>query len=260
MNEITGKITHKESGLGVPDLLVVLYDLDPDTRPEEMALDSTLLSSTAVTTGAAGLSSLGDRICSVATGTNGEFGYKFEDSEFKVRSEQEKRPDLLLMVVAPEETGQDPNSRILHFSLAVRQNAGRFETFLIRLSSEQLTKAGIPLPTHNLTDNEPSESVLTRLAAIDLRREAMRSGLADLTRKHLEIEQARLETFHNEIKPRLIKELSSVNENLVNPERLVLPGESVLDKSVAVMADTIRKVINDPAPPGAAPRLCQPFR
>ncbi|WP_164896468.1 hypothetical protein, partial [Mesorhizobium sp. M1A.F.Ca.IN.020.32.1.1] len=134
-NEIIGKITHKESGLGVPNLLVIVYDLDPDTRPEELALDGTLLAGTAVTTGAAGLSALGDRICSVATDRNGEFGYKFEDSEFKIRSEQEKRPDLLLMVAAPEETGQDPNSRILHFSPAVRQNAGRLETFLIRLSS-----------------------------------------------------------------------------------------------------------------------------
>ncbi|MFQ6242564.1 hypothetical protein [Sinorhizobium meliloti] len=246
MNEIIGKITHKESGLGVPDLLVIVYDLDPDTRPEELALDGTLLSGTAVTTGAAGLSALGDRIFSVATDRNGEFGYKFEDSEFKVRSEREKRPDLLLMVAAPEETGQDPNSRILHFSLAVRQNAGRLETFLIRLSSEQLTKAGIALPTLDLADNEPAKSALTRVAAIDERREAMRSGLADLTRKQLEKEQVRLETFHNEIKPRLIKELSAVNENLVDPERLVLPGQSVLDKSVAVMTNAITKVINDP--------------
>ncbi|HEV7305587.1 hypothetical protein [Ensifer sp.] len=252
MNEITGKITHKESGLGVPDLLVVVYDLDPDTRPEELALDGASFTGVERTAGSAGLSALGDRICSVATNAAGEFGYKFEDAEFRIRDEQEKRPDLLLMVVAPEETGQDPNARILHFSLAVRQNAGRFETFLIRLSSDQLTKAGIPLPTLKLTDNEPSESVLVRLAALEGRREAMRSGLADLTRKQLELDAARLEVFHNDVKPQLIKDLSSVTENLVNPERLVLPGQSVLDKSVAVMADAIRTVVNDPA--ARAPR------
>jgi len=34
-NTISGKIILKESGIGIPDLLVVIYDLDPSTKPEE---------------------------------------------------------------------------------------------------------------------------------------------------------------------------------------------------------------------------------
>ncbi len=254
MNEITGKITHKETGLGVRDLLVVLYDLDPDTRPEESAVDGSSPLPTGLNAGTAGLSSLGDRICSVATDDKGEFSYKFDDAEFKVRNEQEKRPDLLLMVAAPEEAGQDPTSRVLHVSLAARQNAGRLETFLIRISSEQLTKAGIRLPSLDAADGEPAESVLTRLASLDGRRDAVDAGVADLIRRRLDKDRARTDRFRTEFKPKLIHELSGASASPASPERLVLPGQSVLEKNVAVITGAINAVVNDPAAAKRAPR------
>ena len=35
MNVINGRVVLKESGVGIPDLLVVVYDVDPNTRSEE---------------------------------------------------------------------------------------------------------------------------------------------------------------------------------------------------------------------------------
>ena len=36
MNRVTGRVVVRESGAGVADLVVAVYDLDPDTKPEEM--------------------------------------------------------------------------------------------------------------------------------------------------------------------------------------------------------------------------------
>lgn len=39
MNVVSGRVVVKESGVGVPDLLVVVYDVDPGTRSEDEADD-----------------------------------------------------------------------------------------------------------------------------------------------------------------------------------------------------------------------------
>ena len=48
-----------------------------------------------------------------------------------------------------EENGKDFKSRILFSSTAIRHNAGQSEQFLIRLTDEQLKRAGIPIPVAN---------------------------------------------------------------------------------------------------------------
>src|SRR5690606_28068011 len=114
---------------------------------------------------------------SLATDSDGMFAWEYEDAEFRIRNGSEKRPDLLLAVVAPEETGHSTESRTLHVSLAVRQNAGRLETFLIRLTSEQLMRAGIPLPTLQPEDSESASSLLQRFAESDVRDFALARGV-----------------------------------------------------------------------------------
>ena len=36
MNKIAGKVILKETGVGIPNLLITIYDLDPGTKPEEV--------------------------------------------------------------------------------------------------------------------------------------------------------------------------------------------------------------------------------
>lgn len=57
MNKISGRVVLRESGVGIPDVLVVIYDLDPKTKPEEDIEPP----------------SDGDRLGSVLTGTDGSF-------------------------------------------------------------------------------------------------------------------------------------------------------------------------------------------
>lgn len=53
---------------------------------------------------------LGDRIGSRVTSMEGSFQFSFEDEEFRIRDDMELRPDLYVVVAAPEETAQGANS------------------------------------------------------------------------------------------------------------------------------------------------------
>src|SRR5262249_38073336 len=96
-NTISGRVILKESGAGIPDLLVVLYDKDPGTKSEDALREAPppIVGHTA--------NDNGDRIGSVLTGSDGRFKLIFEDAEFQIRNAQERRPDLLIKVLAPEE-------------------------------------------------------------------------------------------------------------------------------------------------------------
>jgi hypothetical protein len=139
MNIIRGKVTVKETGTGVPDLIISVYDLDPKTLPEEIfhidprkpVADLWQIIS-------------GDRLGSVVTDENGTFEMVYEDAAFQVRN-RERRPDLTLFVVAPEDMSVNPGPCILHVS-AARQNAGRMENYVIKLPLDILRKAEVSVP------------------------------------------------------------------------------------------------------------------
>ena len=54
-NTIVGRVMLADTTVGIPDLLAVLYDLDPDTRPEESIVSGAAIE------GGFDLNSLGDR-------------------------------------------------------------------------------------------------------------------------------------------------------------------------------------------------------
>ena len=115
----------KESGVGIPDLLVVFYDVDPQTRPEEVIAGA---ESPIAAAGFAGFAVApddqggADRLGAILTSNDhnsskaGSFELTYDDSEFQVRNAQERRPDLLVQVLAPEAPGQTLESRVLYVS------------------------------------------------------------------------------------------------------------------------------------------------
>src|SRR4029450_4204010 len=135
-NVVSGKVVLAQHPIGIQDLLVVLYDLDPGTRPEDVI---------ATVDAQNGLNSLGDRIGSVLTEADGSFRLTYEHGDFRVRNEAEKRPDLLLLVMAPEVPGKPVKDLILFKAAETRQDAGRVESYLIQLSAEDLERAGLPI-------------------------------------------------------------------------------------------------------------------
>jgi hypothetical protein len=93
-----------------------------------------------------------DRLGSQLTDKAGAFSFSFEDEEFRIRNVKEKRPDLSLVVLAPEEPGADRQSRVLFTSAEIRQDAGRTEEYLIRLPADALERVGVPIPLDPTVD------------------------------------------------------------------------------------------------------------
>jgi hypothetical protein len=246
-NSISGKIVHKQTGRGISDILVVLYDMDPGTRAEE-SVDPPP-GGPALSILAPSVQLAGDRIGSVLTGADGSFRLEYDDSEFRIRNQNEQRPDLILLVMAPEEAGPNPDSDTLFSSTPIRQNAGRTEQYLIRLTTEQLKKAGIPLPTTPGSAVEAPHLVIDRMVDDDARTATLIEGARAVNQKRVERARQTMTAFHNDLKPRIRRSLSRVPDNLLNSPSFVAPGESVTDKANAQIRNGIKQVVNsdDPA-------------
>ncbi|MDV5165289.1 MAG: hypothetical protein R2568_00900 [Candidatus Scalindua sp.] len=247
MNKILGRIILKETGIGIPNLLVAVYDLDPDTKPEEIFGGSGL---TGIALPSQGIP--GDRLGSVLTDVNGAFEFTFEDKEFQIRNKGEKRPDLFVFVLAPEEPGKGLISRILYFSTVVRQNAGRIESYLIRLAEEQLKKAGLPVPEDI---PEEFETIIERMNADDQRENKIADAHRSIAEKEIEkkremneeIEKKR--EMNEEIDKKLEKfyaSLSTITDEQKKKLSFVSPGDSVEEMNVEVVKAGIRNIVNTP--------------
>lgn len=139
MNTVTARVL-TEDGIGIPNLVTVLYDLDKVTPPNPNAPSP-------ATNEDWGFWSQfpGDRLGSVITDRDGNAKFNFEDSEFQV-TQSDKRPDLVVFILAPERYFQDvqglptatpPAQQIIHRSEIPRGNAGRQEAYVIEISREQ---------------------------------------------------------------------------------------------------------------------------
>jgi len=238
VNAVHGKVT--VAGRGVRDLLVTVYDVDPGTQPEED------LGSSNVVPGANTWQGFqGDRLGSALTDQNGTFELTYEDRDFQVRNKEEKRPDLMLVVTAPEEPGVTPCPTILHASWGIRQNAGRTESYAIRLSAEQLQKVGIPIPSPQVQEPEEPETVINRAAEAEERREKIDKGLRQLATKRVEQQRARALAFKWKVEQPLRAALSKTPKELVKPERFVGPDDGVEAKMEEAIVDGINTVVNN---------------
>jgi hypothetical protein len=161
MHKVTGKVLLHETGVGIPNLVVTVYDIDSNTLPREtfQSKQASLVNFWEQLQG--------ERLGSVLTDRDGTFALEYDDREF-----EEKRPDLLLFVTGPEGPGLDGCSPVLHVSCGIRQHAGRIESYLIRLTAEELKGAGVPLPSVPLANLPQSKGIPKRLADIEQRKEA----------------------------------------------------------------------------------------
>ena len=149
-NVISGKILHKESGKGIADLLVDLFDLDSWDDPEGAqtgpgAAPSVPSHIASLASGdISNLYKVSKRVGSVCTGASGEFLIELTPKDFNLPRKNEQKPDLMLLVLAPDEPGLDLNKRLLHFASDIRFNAGSHEAYVIRLPTALLKERQIP--------------------------------------------------------------------------------------------------------------------
>jgi hypothetical protein len=249
LNAINGRVILKESNnLGIPNLLILLTSSFPTASPPVLAPQPPV-PPTATT-----MESI-DWRCSVITGSDGEFAVSYTDSDFKLVNPKDTRPDLHLSVLAPEEPGVTPQDLVLFSAVLPRQNAGRTEQYIIRLTTALLQKYEIPIPSEVSADIEPAQTVVGRLTALATRQNTLVDGAVGAARQLVESHRTRLSTFTAKFKPQLVSHLSRLASAPLNPNRVVGEGDSVFVKGDAVIKVSIHNTINSDDPTIRAPAL-----
>ena len=226
MNTIGGRVVLKESGVGIPNLLVVLYSA------------RTAVVASAVATPPP------DRLGSVLTGSDGSFTLGYDDNSFQTVNPALKRPDLHLSVLAPDEPGVTADAQVLYSATSPRQNAGQTEQYLVRLTTAQLQKAGIPIPSEVTEDFEPAANVVTRLNGMVGRQTAMTDGHIAAAKQLVDSHRTRFAGFQQKFKPAFAAAISKLPTSPLDPDRIVAAGESVFSKSTAAITKGLQGVVN----------------
>src|SRR5213080_848800 len=115
MKQIYGYVLVKQTNYGVPNLVVTAYD--SEKSQEELRANNSK-------EGSFSLENLGKRLGSILTGQDGKFVLQSEELEFQGN---ESRPDLLIVVFAPEDIQAvdnpfplPPEERVLYISAIPR--------------------------------------------------------------------------------------------------------------------------------------------
>jgi hypothetical protein len=154
---------------GIRNLLVVCYDVDPnlvispnDPAPAPEDIEGIVLEQAVGPSFWAKFP--GQRLGSTLTDANGDWSLVYQD-DLQTDAEPPRRiarPDLLIFVLAPEDTHEQLHDypshlpglkelwvpdvvpqRVLHFSRELRLNAGRLEHYVIRIDDDLLEAAGL---------------------------------------------------------------------------------------------------------------------
>jgi hypothetical protein len=213
MNTISGKVVVKETALPIPNVLAMLAN---------------------ATAGREAPVSLGSRI----TAARGEFEFQLADEE--IQGASGRRPDLLLMVLAPEEPGRDQATRVLFKSGEIRQ-AGRIEQCLISIPAEVLRQAGVPLPIDPSAATPDTRTSVNKLSQavgqrLEFQEEARKLAAQQITRVRAEAEE-----IDHVVERRLIETLTGVTEAQAKRLNIVMPGGDVQ----ATMWSTVNKNIEE---------------
>lgn len=245
-NSLSGKVLLKETGAGIPDLLVVIYDLDPGVRPDGDFPGSPPIDRTAPIS-APGATPLGDRLGSILTTHDGSWSLTYEDVDFRRANPSESRPDLQLFVLAPEDADSPSPPTVLFNSKVTRVNSGRIEAYLIRIAAAQLEKANIAVPVVEKEDDAGAS--IEQHRARKTRQKNLRAGLTRVNREIevevLEQKTAFRETIHKIIRPNV--ETLDAMINAVKPTETIEEVQKRVYKRGTEIIDDV--ILGDDANP-----------
>ena len=238
MNKIIGFVLVKETNVGIPNLVVTIYDSEKEmgdilsdfsNKEEKKNLNSTVKTE-----------KLGRRIGSCLTNKDGKFVLDSKDLQFEGN---ESRPDLLLIVFAPEDIQNaddpfprplPPEKRILYISAVPRTDVGAEEAFIIRLLQTQLSKYQIP---SSLASNR-GESESIRLSDAVENAWSFRDNIKVRLNPRIKKDYERAKGFKEKAKEKfknfsaVPKPLREHPEYLANPEDLGEKQREVIDKGL----------------------------
>ncbi|MBK6483554.1 MAG: hypothetical protein IPG01_10580 [Chitinophagaceae bacterium] len=261
MNIVKGKILVKETLVGIPNLLVVLYDIDPRTlkyisesfKDERVAAQPLNINYYWARIN-------GDRIGSVVTNERGEFELSYENSEFIIE-QKEFRPDLILFVLPPEEelpSSLTPNlsnidlthgplplpeeispPKILYISKSIRANAGKIESYVIKISEKKLKEFDIEVRKVQDNIEEKKVSIQNSITDAYILGNAIKNTLNLATKEKLlaskEVKKRAKGLIHS-------LSLSSVNSQVRNDPTYLNPTDNLISNHGKVMVRTLSKL------------------
>ncbi len=258
MNTVQGKVLQADNNLGIPNLIVVIYDLDPQSIPNfnpthgfpvapqnvdgEVFNDENLSEEANQQILNFWNNIQADRIGSAITDSQGFFSLEYDDSAFKVRG-NESRPDLVLFVLAPEQMesigetnlpGFVPQTRILYYSTVPIANAGKTESTVIKISAEILEKHNIKVLGSSISPTSstisPTERLFSNIAqnldASKLFQASLQSKFAEGIKEKVEEQKEVDEKVNNAFKNFSLSSISSLDRLKNNYFK---PGDNLLD-------------------------------
>lgn len=187
MNRVFGRVLVKESRLGIPDLVVAVFDADLKQGSDADTPNSWLDPAVDWTSG------IGDRLGSAVTKRDGSFELIFDD---KAIGPHEQRADLILAVMAPDLARSPegpppppPNKGVLHLAAFPRVNSGRSEGYIVLVLQSQLKQHDLPFPVVNQLGVAPQEALVRSITESETARAAFKNSLADSMRLKTERRQ-----------------------------------------------------------------------
>jgi hypothetical protein len=238
-NVITVKIFEKKSGNPIPDLVVDLLDLenwhDPESRDSTVIVRSAALS---VASGdIANVYKICDRIGSRATDARGECRFDVIPKDFNLPGKTEQKPDLLLVILAPEEPGWDLNKRVLYFSQDVRFNAGSEEADIIRLPAVLLEEKDIPYGPRKEANRETAHDKVTVYVSDRDREKDFNAGVADYHRTQTVRETQERKAFRKDFIKTVGTDLSAV----VLSGAVAAEGDNIQEKNQETVSNGVER-------------------
>ncbi len=258
MYKVAGKVLLKETGVGISDLGVEVYDVDPNSQPEEVFVvkqDSPDGSSTkrAAVNPNFWQNFSASRLGSCYTDKEGKFELPYEESDFQIRNSGKRRPDLMVFVMAPEGTDTGSCPTILHASCGIRQNAGRVENYVIKLDRQQLEAGGISIIDAPLGSSEDPKFVMELAEKQIARLDTIKEGVRSLAAKKVKVEREQALQTQQLVRDFLANKSrahpgNSIESHLLKDKphllNYVAPGEGVRSVMRRVMEDGINRQVN----------------
>lgn len=244
-NVVSGKILHKGSGRGIRNLLIELFDLDNWADPEggdtsTIARDTSSIARDISSVDISSLYKNADRIGSGITDVSGNFVFEVTAKDFNLPRKAEQKPDLVLLVLAPDEPGLDINKRVLHLAKDVRLNAGTKEAYIIKLPTTLLQEKEIPFgedveETAETTKSRVSLYVNERTSELDYNK-----GAADYHGGQLARESQERKVFRKELFKKIGTDFSALPLGGV----VAVDGDNIRDKNTQTIASGIATANN----------------
>jgi hypothetical protein len=229
MNTVSGRVLLKETGAGVADLLVEVFDVQAESTSTSPL-------------------PIGDRLGSVATGSDGSFLIEYTDASIRPRDAAPARPSLLLVVRAPEDMDDAPAEGILHVSKTPRRLAGPAEFYLVRIASKTLSAFGLAAPTVlSVAADEPG-AVLEKVQRAVTRKATIRAATIEIAAQQVAAERQRIAEVEGTAVRRLLETLTGVPERLADRLNYVPPGAPVEPAMYRALRKTIEGTINGSGP------------